>query len=161
MTDIGCNDGRSPQNAQWGWNYHLFWAQPTDRTGTAGVRSRSKPDLSIERVPSLLRTNTGQQSKDRKWYVCVNMSEGKHTHINKCPFLLSKAEGCCSLASDKASAERGLLGILCLLSVQQSYWEVTVWFRARSIFQFRISTCRRLSNALEHSSSKDPAGILN
>lgn len=75
-------------------DYHLFWAQPKDRTGTAGVRSRSKPDLSIERVSSLLRTNTGQQSKERKWYVCVNMSEGKHTPINKCPFLLSKAEGC-------------------------------------------------------------------
>ncbi len=39
------------------------------------------------------------------------MSEGKYTHINKYPFLLSYAEGCCSLASDKANVDGGLLGI--------------------------------------------------
>jgi len=85
MPDMGCNDGRSPQGRI------IICSVHSQKTETAGVRSRSKPDLSIERVSSLLRTNTGQQSKERKWYFCVNISEGKHTHINKCPFLLSKA----------------------------------------------------------------------
>lgn len=70
----------------WGLIIICSESRQKDRTRTAGVRSRSKLDLSI------LRTNTGQQRRGRKRYVCVNMFEGKHTHINKGPSLLSKAD---------------------------------------------------------------------